>query len=159
MKRPHHRTTAARYLLAALLMAAAAQAGTIDDVLMRQKNGLWESTLAGGKKLHFCVTDAVKVGAQKQTLDSMQELGCKTVKDVVRGDDYEIHLDCASPTLGKFKMTMQGTVRSDYMSSRGSFIGGGELIQSLAADPSLKGEEWRWLRPCKPGEKAGLQGQ
>jgi len=157
MKRLERCLKAVWLTAAAALFAAATHAGTIEDVLMRQKNGLWESTVAGGQKLLFCVTDSVKVGAQKQTLESMQQLGCKTMKDVVSGDDYEIRLDCASPTLGKFQMTMEGTVRSDYMTSRGSFVGGGELIQSLAADPNLKGEEWRWLRPCKANERPGLQ--
>jgi hypothetical protein len=143
--------------VAGLLVAGAASSGTIDDVLMRQKNGMWETTSATGKKTLFCVTDSVKVGAQKQTLESMKELGCRTVKDVVKGDDYELHHDCANPTFGKFQMTMKGTVRSDFMSNSGTITGGGEFIQSLAKNPELQGEEWRWLRPCRAGEKPGLQ--
>jgi len=143
--------------LAGLMVAGTASSGTIDEVLMRQKNGMWETTSATGSKSLFCVTDSVKVGAQKQTLESMKQLGCRTVKDVVSGDDYEIHLDCANPTFGKFQMTMKGTVRANYMSDSGTITGGGEFMQSLAKNPDLQGAEWRWLRPCKAGEKPGLQ--
>jgi hypothetical protein len=115
---------------ALLAVAGTASGGAIDDALMRQKNGLWETSSATGKKVLFCVTDAVKVGAQKQTLQSMQQRGCKTMK---------------------------GTVRADYMSDSGTITGGNEFIQSLARNPDLQGEQWHWLRPCEPGEKPGLQ--
>lgn len=143
--------------IAASSIAGLVHAGTIDEVLMRQKNGMWETVSATGTKTFFCVTDSVKVGAQKQTLESMTQLGCRTVKDVVNGDDYEMHLDCDHPTFGKFQMTMKGTVRATYMSDSGTIKGGGEFIQSLARNPELQGAEWRWLRPCKAGEKPGLQ--
>lgn len=143
--------------LTGLMVAGTASSGTLDEALMRQKSGMWEARSASGKTLLFCVTDSVKVGAQTQTLESMKQLGCKTVKDVVSGDDYELHLDCANPTFGKFQMTMKGTVRSDYMTSVGTITGGGEFIQAMSKNPDLQGEEWRWLRSCKAGEKPGLQ--
>ena len=139
-----------------------AHGGAIDELMKRQRNGYWETSIQGpnGRPLAFCVTDKVKVGAVRQTRDAMAKLGCRTDRDVVAGDRFEVVLACASPdaNVGTFRVTMKGEMRGDYFASTGAVSGGGPLVQALAASPDLRRSEWRWKRPCAASEKPGLQG-
>jgi len=142
--------------------AAIAHAGVLDDVMKMQRNGLWELKLPGdkGKPHLFCVTDSTKVGGLKETQEAVKSLGCKTEKETLTGDQYEIALACsnADPNVGNFRMVMKGTARSDVQSGTTTVIGGGPLIKGLFPSGQEGGGESRWLRPCKAGEKPGLQG-
>lgn len=148
-------------LLCAGAPATSASAGAIDELMARQRNGFWETTIRGanGKPMSFCVTDKVKVGAIRQTREAMTKLGCRTDRDVVAGDRFELQLACASPeaTVGSFRVTMKGEMRGDYFASAGTVTGGGPLVQAIAASPDLRRSEWRWKRPCAANEKPGLQ--
>lgn len=145
-------------LLAAAL-ALPARAGTLEQASARQKNGLWELSGPGMEKpLLFCVTDAEKLEAVTLTQDALAGLGCKPVKDAVSGERFELRYACASPNpqVGKFEMFVDGTSRPDRFESRTRIVGGGELMQHIAA--SLTGaSRGRWVRPCKATEKPGLQ--
>lgn len=143
-----------------MLVVTAAHAGVIDDVMKMQKNGMWEIQPPGlkGAPLLFCVDDTTKIGGLDQTRESMKSLGCKTEKDSLKGDQYEIALACnsADPNVGSFRMVMKGTARPDYQSGTTTVSGGGKMIQALFGGKELGGAN-RWLRPCKTGEKPGLQ--
>lgn len=138
-----------------------ASAGALEDVMKMQKNGMWEMKLPGdkGKPLLFCVTDTTKIGGLKETAEAVKSLGCKAEKDSLKGDQYEIALACSSadPNVGNFRMVMKGTARSDYMSGTSSVTGGGPMIQGLFPTGKEGGGENRWVRPCRAGEKPGLQ--
>lgn len=142
-------------------LSATASAGTIDDVMKMQKNGMWEMKPPGftGKPYQFCVTDTTKIGGLEETRKAVASLGCKTERDALRGDQYEIALACshANPEIGNFRMLMKGTARSDYQSGTTTVTGGGRMIQMLFPSGKEGGGENRWLRPCKAGEKPGLQ--
>ncbi|MDZ7651286.1 MAG: hypothetical protein U5L03_01300 [Burkholderiaceae bacterium] len=141
--------------------ASFSNAGALDDVMKMQKNGMWELKLPGqkGKPLLFCVTDTTKIGGLKETQESVKSLGCKTEKESLKGDQYEIVLACsnADPNLGNFRMVMKGTARPDYSSGTTTVTGGGPMIKGLFPSGQEGGSEDRWLRPCKAGEKPGLQ--
>lgn len=145
----------------ALLQASAACAGALDDVMRMQKNGMWEMQPPGhkGPPLLFCVDDANKIGGLQQTREAMKSLGCRTEKDALNGDRYEIALACSNkdPNVGNFRMLMQGTARPDYQSGTTTVTGGGKMIQMLFPKGTEGGGENRWIRPCKGGEKPGLQ--
>jgi hypothetical protein len=148
-------------MVTALGTAGAASAGVLEDVMKMQKNGMWEIRLPGdkGKPLQFCVTDSTKIGGLKETQEAVKDLGCKTEKESLRGDQYEIALTCsnADPNVGNFRMVMKGTARSDYMSSTTTTTGGGPMIKALFPSGKEGGGENRWIRACKAGEKPGLQ--
>lgn len=148
-------------LATSLGAAGTASAGALEDVMKMQKNGMWELKLPGnkGKPLLFCVTDTTKIGGLKETQESVKSLGCKTEKDSLKGDQYEIVLACtnADPNVGNFRMVMNGTARTDYMSGSTTVSGGGKMIQMLFPSGKEGGGENRWIRPCKAGEKPGLQ--
>lgn len=154
-----HRVVAG-FVLAAT--AAIAHAGALEDVMKMQKNGMWEMKLPGdeGKPMLFCVTDTTKIGGLKETQEAVKSLGCKTDKDSLKGDQYEITLACsnADPNVGNFRMVMKGTARSDFQSGTTTITGGGPMIKGLFPSGKEGGGENRWLRPCKAGEKPGLQG-
>jgi hypothetical protein len=147
--------------LAALCAAAAASAGTIEEVMKMQKNGMWEMKLPGhkGKALLFCVTDTTKIGGLKETQDAVASLGCKTEKDSLKGNQYEIELACrnADPNVGNFRMLMKGTAGPELQSGTTTVTGGGTMIKMLFPSGNEGGGESRWIRPCKAGEKPGLQ--
>jgi hypothetical protein len=149
--------------LAALLalLAPAARAGALDEIMKMQKNGLWEMQVPGqkGPPLLFCVNDTNKIGGLQQTRDAVTSLGCKSDKDTLSGDRYEIALSCASanPQVGNFRMVMKGTARPDYQSGTTTVTGGGRMIQMLFPNGKEGGGENRWLRPCRADEKPGLQ--
>jgi hypothetical protein len=140
---------------------AIAQAGALDDVMNMQKNGMWEMKPPGytGKPYQFCVTDTTKIGGLKETQGAVASLGCKTEKDSLKGDQYEIELNCrnADPNVGNFRMVMKGTARSDFQNGTTTVTGGGPMIRGLFPSGKEGGGENRWLRPCKAGEKPGLQ--
>lgn len=152
-----------RWAVAAVLLALApaAQAGALDDVMKMQKNGMWELKVPfqNGKPLLFCVNDNTKIGGLQQTRDAVKSLGCKTEKDALSGDQYEIALACsnADPNLGNFRMVMKGTARPDYQSGTTTVTGGGKMIQMLFPSGKEGGGENRWMRPCRADEKPGLQ--
>jgi hypothetical protein len=154
-----------RFALALLIAIPAlvpvARAGAIDELMKRQRNGYWETSIRGadGRPMAFCVTDTVKVGALRQTRDAMMQLGCRTDRDVVSGDRFEMQLACrgADANVGSFRVTMKGEMRGDYFASNGTISGGGPLVQAIAASPDLRRSEWRWKRPCAANEKPGLQ--
>lgn len=151
------------FLTAAVLASGAspASAGAIEDVMKMQKNGMWEMKPPGhtGKPFLFCVTHAVKIGGLKETVEAVRSLGCRTEQDTLRGDQYEVVLDCRSPEpdVGNFRMVIKGTARPDYQSGTTMVTGGGPLIKRLFPSGKKGGGESRWLRPCKAGEKPGLQ--
>jgi hypothetical protein len=142
-------------------VSATAAAGAIDEVMKMQKNGMWEMKPPGqkGKPLLFCVTNSTKIGGLEETRKAVASLGCKTEKDSLKGEQYEIALACsnADPNLGNFRMVMKGTARSDYQSGDTVITGGGKMIQMLFPSGKEGGGENRWLRPCKAGEQPGLQ--
>lgn len=144
-----------------MLVVTAAHAGVIDDVMKMQKNGMWELKVPfqNGKPLLFCVNDNTKIGGLQQTRDAVKSLGCKTEKDTLSGDQYEIALACsnADPNLGNFRMVMKGTARPDYQSGTTTVTGGGKMIQMLFPSGKEGGGENRWMRPCRADEKPGLQ--
>jgi|DewCreStandDraft_4_1066084.scaffolds.fasta_scaffold126641_2 hypothetical protein len=148
-------------LVTSLGGAGTASAGALEDVMKMQKNGMWEMKPPGtkGKPLLFCVTDAIKIGGLKETQEAVKDLGCKTEKDTLKGDRYEIVLACSSadPNVGNFRMVMKGTARSDYQSGTTTVTGGGQMIRMLFPKGEEGGGENRWIRPCKAGEKPGLQ--
>ncbi len=148
-------------MVTALGTAGAASAGVLEDVMKMQKNGMWEIRLPGdkGKPLLFCVTDSTKIGGLKETQEAVKDLGCKTEKESLKGDQYEIGLTCsnADPNVGNFRMVMKGTARSDYMSGTTTTTGGGPMIKALFPSGKEGGGENRWIRPCRAGEKPGLQ--
>ncbi|MCS6921652.1 MAG: hypothetical protein NZM07_07045 [Elioraea sp.] len=148
-------------LAASLGAAGTASAGAYDEITRMQKNGMWElrPPAGKGKPVLFCVTDSTKIGA----LDTMREVVgdmCKTEKDSLRGDQYEIVMACSSkdPDVGNFRMVMKGTARPDYQTGTTTVSGGGKMIQMLFPTGNEGGGEFRWLRPCKAGEKPGPQG-
>ncbi len=144
-----------------LLFASAAGAGALDDVMKMQKNGMWELKVPfqNGKPLLFCVNDNTKIGGLQQTRDAVKTLGCKTEKDALSGDQYEIALACsnADPNLGNFRMVMKGTARPDFQSGTTTVTGGGKMIQMLFPSGKEGGGENRWVRACRADEKPGLQ--
>jgi hypothetical protein len=148
--------------LMSLGAAATAQAGAIEEVMKRQNNGMWEMKPPGGKAkpMLFCVTDDTKIDGLRETREAVKDLGCKTEKDTLSGDRYEIVLACSSadPNVGNFRMVMSGTARSDYMTGETVITGGGPMIRMLFPKGKEGGGENRWVRPCKAGEKPGLQG-
>ena len=121
--------------LFAVVLVPTAHAGAIDDVMKMQKNGLWEIKPPGhtGAPLQFCVTDTTKIGGLRQTQDAVKSLGCKTEKDVLKGGQYEIALNCSSPQpeVGNFRMVMTGSARPDFQSGKTTVTGGGRMIQML----------------------------
>jgi Protein of unknown function (DUF3617) len=148
-------------LVTALGTAGTASAGVLEDVMKIQKNGMWEMKLPGdkGKPFLFCVTDTTKIGGLKETQEAVKELGCKTEKEWLKGDQYEIALACSNPdpNVGNFRMVMNGTARSDYISGTATTTGGGPMIKGLFPTGKEGGSENRWIRPCKAGERPGLQ--
>jgi hypothetical protein len=147
--------------LFAVVFAPAAHAGAIEDVMRMQKNGLWELKPPGhaGAPLQFCVTDTTKIGGLRETQDAVKSLGCRTERDALKGDQYEIALNCSSPQpeVGNFRMVMTGSARPDFQSGKTTVTGGGRMIQMLFPSGKEGGGENRWVRPCKPDEKPGLQ--
>jgi hypothetical protein len=147
--------------LFAVVFASAAHAGAIEDVMRMQKNGLWELKPPGhaGAPLQFCVTDTTKIGGLRETQDAVKSLGCRTERDALKGDQYEIALNCSSPQpeVGNFRMVMTGSARPDFQSGKTTVTGGGRMIQMLFPSGKEGGGENRWVRPCKPDEKPGLQ--
>lgn len=145
----------------ALLLAPAVHAEVLDDIMKMQKHGMWEIQPPGQKStpLLFCVNESAKIGGLQQTRDAIQSLGCKPEKSVLNGDQYEIALACsnANPEVGNFRMVMKGTARPDYQSGTTTVTGGGRMIQMLFPNGKEGGGENRWVRPCKPDEKPGLQ--
>jgi hypothetical protein len=148
-------------LATALGWAGTASAGVYDDVMKLQKNGMWELKHPGkaGRPMLFCVTDTTKIGGLKDTQEAVKSLGCKTEKESLKGDQYEIALACnnADPNVSSFRMVMKGTARSDYLSGTTTVTGGGPLIKALFPANKEGGGENRWIRPCNAGEKPGLQ--
>jgi hypothetical protein len=144
-----------------VVFASAAHAGAIEDVMRMQKNGLWELKPPGhaGAPLQFCVTDTTKIGGLRETQDAVKSLGCRTERDALKGDQYEIALNCSSPQpeVGNFRMVMTGSARPDFQSGKTTVTGGGRMIQMLFPSGKEGGGENRWVRPCKPDEKPGLQ--
>lgn len=140
------------FIATCVLACPAAHADAVSEIFQRQRPGLWESKPAspGAAPLRICATEKTKAGGLQLTLDSLQQLGCRRVRDEVDGDRFRIELKCASanPDLGNFEMSMEGVVRADYMRSRGDIRGGGPLIQAMARSPELRANEWRWVRPC-----------
>lgn len=149
--------------LMSLGAAATAQAGALEEVMKMQKNGMWEMKPPGGKAkpMLFCVTADTKIGGLEETRNAVASLGCKTEKDTLSGDRYEIVLACsnADPDVGNFRMVMKGTARPDYMTGETVITGGGQMIRMLFPQGKEGGGENRWLRPSKAGEKPGLQGR
>lgn len=152
------RWTAALALAGTTILA---HAGGLDEVMKMQKNGMWElkPPAAMGKPVLFCVTDTTRIGSLKETREAVASLGCKTVEDTLKGDRYEIELDCrnADPNVGNFRMSMKGTARPDFQSGTTTVTGGGPMIRGLFPSGKAGDGELRWLRPCKAGEKPGLQ--
>jgi hypothetical protein len=144
-----------------LPLASAASAGAIDEVMKLQRNGMWEMKPPGyaGKPYLFCVTDTTKIGGLRETQQAVAGLGCRMEKDVLKGDQYEIVLNCgsANPEVGNFRMEMRGTARADYQSGTTAVTGGGRMVRSLFPGGKGGGGESRWLRPCAAHEKPGLQ--
>jgi hypothetical protein len=144
-----------------ILLATTARASALDDIMKMQKNGLWEMHIPGqkGKPLLFCVNDTTKIGGLQQTRDAVKSLGCKSDRDQLSGDQYEIALTCtnANPQVGNFRMVMKGTARPDYQSGTTTVTGGGQMIQMLFPNGKEGGGENRWVRPCRADEKPGLQ--
>jgi hypothetical protein len=145
----------------AVSWCAVAQADALDDIMKMQKDGMWEMRPPGqAKPLLFCVTGSTKIGGLQETRDAVKSLGCKTDKAVLAGDQYEIVLNCTNkdPDVGNFRMVMKGTARSDFQTGTTTITGGGQMIKMMFPSGKEGGGENRWLRPCKPGEKPGLQG-
>ena len=140
--------------------AGTVSAGAVDEAMKGMKNGMWEMKVFANKvPLLFCVTDTTKIDGLGQTRESMKSLGCKTERDELKGDQYEIVLVCsnANPSVGNFRMVTKGTVRPDYQSNVTTVIGGGPMIKGLFPAGKDSVGESRWLRACKVGEEPGLQ--
>ena len=142
-------------------IGSAAAAGAIDEVMKLQRNGMWEMKPPGyaGKPYFFCVTDTTKIGGLREAQQAVASLGCRTEKDVLKADQYEIVLNCSSanPEVGSFRMVMSGTARADYQSGTTVATGGGRMVRALFPTGKEGGGESRWLRPCGAHEKPGLQ--
>jgi hypothetical protein len=152
----------AAVLTALAIPALAAAAGTFEEAIARQKNGLWEMKVAGvgGPPMRFCVTDEAKLHAWEETAKALAKLGCKPATDVRTGERFEIRYACVhqSEAIGTFEYLITGSVRTDRIDSQSRLVGGGPLIQQLAG--TLAGTSTgRWLRPCLATEKPGLQGR
>jgi hypothetical protein len=143
-------------LIVVLGISAGTMAGPLDEALKRQRNGLWEMS-SGGKTRSFCVTETVKLEAQKQMAEAMRQLGCRTTRESFSGSEYEIHLDCSHPTLGPFQMSLKARLEAERLTARSTIAGQSPLVRSIAASPDLEEQEWRWVRACRPDEKPGLQ--
>jgi hypothetical protein len=146
----------------ALAFSGTVEGATFEEIVTRQRNGMWEIRRVGSSQPPslFCVTDEAKLDARVETDKAVKQLGCERQTEAVDGDRFELHWRCDSdnPTLGRFEITSKGTLSSDQLRFESAVSGGGPLIQAIA--PTLNGtQEWRWLRPCRPGDKPGLQGR
>ena len=149
-----------RWLLAALLVTGTASAATLDDLLARQREGLWELRPPAGNALRFCMTDKSKRDARAQMQAMLQGMGCRYLTDRAQGERFEVVARCASPdpNLGTFEVNASGTVREDRWQFAARVSGGGPAIQRLAENPAWRGTvQWRRLGACAPGTAGGLQ--
>jgi hypothetical protein len=146
--------------LLAPLVAGVASAATLDDLLIRQKNGMWELRPPNGSLLRFCMTEKSKRDARAQMLAAMQGMGCRYLTDRVQGDRFEVVARCASsdPSVGTFEVRATGTASAERWQFAAKLSGGGPMVQTLASNPAWSGTvQWRRLGACKPGAAPGLQ--
>jgi hypothetical protein len=145
----------------ALGFAGTAGAQPLEQAMKAQKNGMWEIRVgAQAAPMLFCVTDATKLDGLQQSRETAKKMGCKLEKESFQGGAYELAYACnhPSPEVGAFRMVMKGTARPDAQSGSTTVTGGGKLMQMMFPGGSQTAVESRWLRPCKPDEKPGPQG-
>jgi len=147
-------------MLAMLLATGGARAATLDDLLARQREGLWELRPPSGNPLRFCMTDKAQRDARAQMQSVMQGMGCRYVKDRAQGERFEIVARCVStnPEFGTFEVNASGTARPEQVQFATRVSGGGPAVQKFSANPAWRGTvHWRRIGACAAGAASGLQ--
>ena len=145
---------------AAVLAAGGATAATLDDLLARQRDGLWELRPPVGNTMRFCMTDKTQRDARAQMQSVLQGMGCRYLTDRAQGERFELVARCvsANPEFGTFEVNASGTARPEQVRFAARVSGGGPAVQKFSASPAWRGTvQWRRLGACKPGSSPGLQ--
>ncbi|MFO1414769.1 MAG: DUF3617 family protein [Burkholderiales bacterium] len=147
--------------LAALALAAGtAHGATLDDLLARQREGLWELRPPAGNPMRFCMTGKAQRDARAQMQSVLQGMGCRYVTDRAQGERFEVVARCASPNpeFGTFEVNASGTAKPEQVQFAARVSGGGPAVQKFAANSAWKGTvQWRRVGACAPGAAPGLQ--
>lgn len=147
-------------MLLAAMLATGATAATLDDLLARQREGLWELRPPAGNAMRFCMTDKAQRDARAQMQSVLQGMGCRYVTDRAQGERFELVARCASsnPEFGTFEVNASGTARPEQVHFAARVSGGGPAVQKFSANPAWRGTvHWRRIGACKPGAAPGLQ--
>ncbi len=147
-------------MLAAVLATGAASAATLDDLLARQREGLWELRPPAGNTMRFCMTGKAQRDARAQMQAVLQGMGCRYVTDRAQGERFELVARCVSPNpeFGTFEVNASGTARPEQVQFAARVSGGGPAVQKFSANPAWSGTvHWRRIGACKAGAAPGLQ--
>jgi hypothetical protein len=128
------------------LSTTGASAAGFDDMLAKQKPGLWEMKVLGNFR-QICVTDKSKLDARDAVQNNPY---CKADQQSVNGDNFEVTYQCDVPGVGQMKMTMKGVSTSDNFHAEAHYQlpADSPTAQSLASALQTVTVEGKWLRKC-----------
>lgn len=148
-------------------VATLAFASGFDQVAKMQKSGMWEIASGEDKRKQrlYCVTDQQKIDARKSLGQATGDGSCKILRDTLSGDLFHLEMQCTFSAPDKKEsatmlMTMTGKVTPvDIRTKVTNKVSGNSPTAQMLAKVlgETQTEYWRWIRPCKAGEKPGPQ--
>jgi hypothetical protein len=138
------------------LATAVASAAGFDDMLAKQKPGLWEMKVLGNFR-QICVTDKSKLDARDAVQNNPY---CKADQQSVNGDNFEVTYQCDVPGIGQMKMTMKGVSTSENFHAEAHYQlpADSPTAQSLASALQSVTVDGKWLRKCTDVELKAADG-
>ncbi len=138
------------------LATTVASAAGFDDMLAKQKPGLWEMKVLGNFR-QICVTDKSKLDARDAVQNNPY---CKADQQSVNGDSFEVTYQCDVPGVGQMKMTMKGVSTSDNFHAEAHYQlpADSPTAQSLASALQTVTVDGKWLRKCTDAELKAADG-
>lgn len=143
-------------------------AGAYDDLVKKQKPGLWQITRSGNafnfdatgnpmdsrEVIYFCLNEANRNEAREASGTAISYENCKIRSEKVEGSKINLTMVCGQNTADAVTIKQSGTFNEDQYHTESEITMPAHI---RAAKKMTEVSEGKLLRPCRKGENPGIQ--
>lgn len=143
-------------------------AGAYDDLVKKQKPGLWQITRSGNafnfdasgnpmdsrETIYFCLNESNRAEAREASGTAISYENCQVRSEKVEGTKINLTMVCGQNTADAVTIKQSGTFNEDQYHTESEITMPAHI---RAAKKMTEVTEGKLLRPCRKGEVPGIQ--